>query len=54
MTLTSAKTIMELSNHVKRGNKMPLVEAKCPNCGAKLSVDSEKDAAAVSFAEHRI
>lgn len=28
---------------------MPLAEAKCPNCGAKLSVDSEKDAAVCEF-----
>ncbi len=28
---------------------MPIVEAKCPNCGAKLSVDNEKDAAVCEF-----
>ncbi len=28
---------------------MSLVEAKCPNCGAKLSVDNEKDAAVCEF-----
>ena len=28
---------------------MPLVEAKCPNCGASLSVDNSKEAAVCDF-----
>ena len=34
---------------IKRGKKMALVDAKCPNCGGGLRIDNEKKAAVCPF-----